>query len=271
MNRFKKIVKEKINLFNYVHFWTGLGIVSFTFFILAVLFSDLNPFWKNIFSNFIITSGSIIAALIIALLLFRKDSERVNKQEQNRFKRYFPALLAETGENLAVLEQLKSNTTTTNIQFNKLSYSIIVTLLTNPITYKLTGNEFTFALRSSKKLLDSVNSFHDFLYNYFTKNNGLTEKLVLQYKQIIDNCEHKFRVLQVQNQFYINAYDVGWGITPGNSKKILDWIKNPEKVSITQLKKELVDHDNADPPTLNEIRKNLKKALKIQDQFDNQG
>lgn len=212
--------------------------------------------------------ASSILSLLIALLIFKKESKHNATSERNRYKRLFVALLSELADNLALINKTKENLKPENFFYIKLSKDIINEMLINPLTYRLTGEEYMLALRSANKVVDNFNSFHELLYETFKKDRLIGPKLYSSFLSTVEECEYVLLVLEVQNQFYINSYAAGFGITPSNSEEIKAMLKEPSKHSISELRKKLEEIDNWDDKTLKSTRTNLIKAVEEQEKED---
>lgn len=177
------------------------------------------------------------------------------------FKRYFGAVISECAENQAVINKLKNEISATHFNLQLLSNEIADSLITNPMLYKYTGDEYLYALRIYLATIKIANRMLNFVFDDFKSDGMILDKNIQDLNKRLDECLYYLYILQYQTQWYVHSYNVKWGPKPGNYDQIMDWLKQEEKITIEELKTKLDELGKLDEKHRLELQEGIQKVL----------
>jgi len=220
---------------------------------------------KDSWPSVVIVFLSVLIAAVIAVggigWSFQKETDRAFNMQVDIFKRYFAAVISETAENQAVINKLKREISTTHFNVQLLSNEIAGSLITNPMLYKYTGNEYLYSLRTYLATIKIANRMLNLVFDDFRSDETIMDKNIRNLNKRLDECSYYLYILQYQTQMYIHCYDVKHGPKPGNYDQIMNWLKQKEKITIEELKTKLYELGKLNEKQRLELQEGIQKVL----------
>src|SRR3989344_4411983 len=162
-------------------------------------------------NDWLIAVVTITVTLTGAWLLFQKEGERLEESfkreienqrqiEHRIYKRSFVALLTELSANQALIKKQNLKMTQTSFNLEVYEKTIAEKIISEPLTYKYTGEDFWISLQAYLSTVRIANRWLDFLWDEFRKSGQITDKNLSDFKERLDQCHRALLVVQIQTQ-----------------------------------------------------------------------
>jgi len=238
-----------------------IGSIAITFGILCWVKSARQYLIINhekILWTFIITA---LATLLGVFIAFRMENCRLAEKEKDIFKRNFAAIISECADNQAVVNSLKEQISAQGTSLKLLSNEVANRLVSDPLLYKYTGDEYMYALRKYIGSIKLVNRMLQFVFDDFITDGTIKEKNLKDLNELFNNCLYYTYILQYQSQLYVHSYDVRWSLKPYNYDEVMGWIKKTTSISISDLKSKVDEMSKLEEGKRKELQEGIKKVL----------
>lgn len=233
--------------------------------ILSSIWSNFNLHIKANFPSVTITFLNVLLGSAIAIggvfWAFNKNTERAYKIQVDTFRRSFAAVMSESAENQAIINKLKKEISPTHFNLQVLSDEIAGSLLTNPMLYKFTGNEYLYALRTYLANVKLVNKMLNFVFEDFKADGRILDENIKDLNSFFDDCLYYLYLLQYQTQVYVYSYDVKFGPKPSNYEEVMNLLKKKDKVTVDELKVKLSELEKISEKDRKSVRDGIKEVL----------
>ena len=227
----------------------------------------------SIGNDWLIAFITVTVTLIGAWYIFQKEGERLEvsfkaeienqrQVEHGIYKRSFVALLTELSANQALIKKQKEKMTQTSFNLEMYEKVIAEKIVSEPLTYKYTGEDFWISLQAYLTTVKIANRWLDFLWDGFQKSGQITEKNLTDFKERLDQCHRALLVVEIQTQILIYGNDVKGGPTLGDGKMYLRWLTGEEKKSPEELVKYLQDLSTLSDDEKKKLRESFAATIK---------
>ncbi len=240
---------------------THAGIGAIIFGVLCLI----KPLGKHLSVNapelvwaFVLTLTATFAGVFLAVQL---ESKRGYEFEANIFKRSFTAIMVEVSDNQSKIDALKGNSTDA-FQLFHLDTIISASVITNPLLYKYSGQEYWTALEGYIGLVGIVNKAQDLLSDKIKSHGKISDEDLASLKQRLELAEYYLRILLMQTRLYIIIHDVR-SVQPGNFQEVEDLLNTygDKKVALEKIAVRTKEFENMNDDLKKTLRERFKKAI----------
>lgn len=183
---------------------TGLVVIGILTLLLMVIKKCREHFKTNYQSIAWTILVAFSAAFIGVLLAFRAENWRHEKIEKEFINNKLVSFLFETSQNIANINDIRSNFTEHTVSIKHLNSTIAMDLLSEPLTVKYSAPDLLITTSIMINDIDTFNKYSTFVRDQFYLTGINTAKRLELVHSALDQAEFRIRTIQNILEPYID-------------------------------------------------------------------